>query len=83
MLFQPGQINVVFSSGTKILEELNYEMDYHAKKTLLRGESFGWLNGKGLTALTESKVMALQGQEVGVKVTRKEIWKEKLENITL
>ena len=33
-------------------------------------ESFGWLNGKGLTALTESKVMALQEQEVGVKVTR-------------
>ena len=26
--------------------------------------------------------MALQEQEVGVKVTRKEIWKEKLENIT-
>ena len=46
------------------------------------GESFGWLNGKGLTALTESKVMALQEQEVGVKVTRKEIWKEQLENVT-
>ena len=46
------------------------------------GESFGWLNGKGLTALTESKVMALQAQEVGVKVTRKEIWKEQLENVT-
>ena len=46
------------------------------------GESFGWLNGKGLTALTESKVMALQEQEVGVKVTRKEIWKEQLDNIT-
>ena len=26
--------------------------------------------------------MALQEQEVGVKVIRKEIWKEKLENIT-
>ena len=37
------------------------------------GESFGWLNGKGLTALTESKVMVLQEQEVGVKVTRKEV----------
>ena len=46
------------------------------------GESFGWLNGKGLTALTESKVMALQELEVGVKVTRKEIWKEQLENVT-
>ena len=46
------------------------------------GESFGWLNGKGLTALTESKVMALQEQEVEVKVTRKEIWKEQLENVT-
>ena len=46
------------------------------------GESSGWLNGKGLTALTESKVMAVQEQEVGVKVTRKEIWKEKLENVT-
>ena len=46
------------------------------------GDSFGWLNGKGLTALTESKVMALQEQEIGVKVTRKEIWKGKLENIT-
>ena len=45
------------------------------------GESFGWLNGKGLTALTESKVMVLQ-QEVGIKVTRKEIWKEQLENVT-
>ena len=41
------------------------------------GESLGWLNGKGLTALIESKVMALQEQEVGVKVIRKEIWKEK------
>ena len=37
------------------------------------GESFGRLNGKGLTALTESKVMAFQAQEVGVKVTRIEI----------
>ena len=46
------------------------------------GESFVWLNGKGLTALTESKVKALQEQEVGVKVTRKEIWKEQLENVT-
>ena len=46
------------------------------------GKSFGWLNGKGLTALTESKVMSLQEQEVGVKVTRKEIWKEQLENVT-
>ena len=46
------------------------------------GESFGWLNGKGLTALTEGKVMASQEQEVGVKVTRKEIWKEKSENVT-
>ena len=26
--------------------------------------------------------MALQKQEVGVKVTKKEIWKEQLENIT-
>ena len=25
--------------------------------------------------------MALQEQEVGVKVTRKEIWKEQLENV--
>ena len=46
------------------------------------GESFRWLNRKGLTALTESKVMALQEQEVGVKVTRKEIWKEQLEKVT-
>ena len=30
----------------------------------------------------EYKVMALQQQEVGVKVTRKEIWKEQLENVT-
>ena len=26
--------------------------------------------------------MALQEQEIGVKVTRKEIWKEQLENVT-
>ena len=45
-------------------------------------ESFGWLNGKGFTALTESKVVALQEQANGVKVTRKEIWKEQEENIT-
>ena len=31
MLFQPGQINVVFSLGTKILGELDYKMVYHAK----------------------------------------------------
>ena len=46
------------------------------------GKPFGWLNGKGLTAFTESKITALQEQEVGVKVTRKEIWKEQLENVT-
>ena len=36
------------------------------------GESSGWLNGKELAALTEGKVTALQEQEVGVKVTRKQ-----------
>ena len=45
-------------------------------------ESFGWLNGKGLTALTERTVMALQDQEIRVKVTRKEVWKEDFENVT-
>ena len=53
-----------------------------AEQRIDLGESFVWLNGKGVTALTESKVMALQKQEVGVKVTRKEIWKEQLENVT-
>ena len=45
-------------------------------------ESFGWLNGKRLTALTERTVMALQEQEIRVKVTRKEVWKEDFENVT-
>ena len=33
-------------------------------------ESFGWMEGKGLTATTESKVFAVQEQEIAVKVTR-------------
>ena len=42
-------------------------------------ESFAWLEGKGLTSLTESRVMALQEQEMAVKTIRKEIWKEHLD----
>ena len=44
-------------------------------------ESFAWLEGKGLTSLTESRVTALQEREVAVKTIRKEIWKECLDGI--
>ena len=32
MLFQPGLTNAVYSLGTKILGELNFDLVYHAKK---------------------------------------------------
>ena len=44
-------------------------------------ESFGWMEGKGLTATTESKVFAVQEQEIVVKVTRREVWKEDIEEV--
>ena len=44
-------------------------------------ESFGWIEGKGLTATTESKVFAVQEQEIAVKVTRREVWKEDIEDV--
>ena len=44
-------------------------------------ESFGWMEGKGLTATTESKVFAVQEQEIAVKVTRREVWKEDIEEV--
>ena len=44
-------------------------------------ESFAWLEGKGLTSWTESRVMALQEQEIAVKTIRKEIWKEHLDDV--
>ena len=44
-------------------------------------ESFAWLEGKRLTSLIESRVMALQEQEIAVKTIRKEIWKEQLEDV--
>ena len=40
------------------------------------------MEGKSLTAITESKVFAIQEQEVVVKVTRKEIWKEDIEDVS-
>ena len=39
-------------------------------------ESFRWMEGIGLTTTTESKVFAVQEQEIAVKVTRREVWKE-------
>ena len=44
-------------------------------------ESFGWMEGKGLTATTESKVFAVQEQEIAVRVTRREVWKEDIEEV--
>ena len=38
--------------------------------------------GKSLTVVTESKVFAIQEQEVVVKATRKEIWKEEIEDVS-
>ena len=40
------------------------------------------MEGKSLAAVTESKVFAIQEQEVAVKATRKEIWKEKIEDVS-
>ena len=40
------------------------------------------VKSKRINSITESKVMALQEQEVRVKVTRKESWEEQLENVT-
>ena len=44
-------------------------------------ESFGWMEGKGLAATTESKAFAVQEQEIAVKVTRREVWKEDIEEV--
>ena len=44
-------------------------------------ESIGWMEGKGLTATSESKVFAVQEQEIAVKVTRREVWKEDIEDV--
>ena len=44
-------------------------------------ESFGWMEGKGLTATTESKVFAVQEQELAFKVTRNEVWKEDIKYV--
>ena len=38
--------------------------------------SFGWMEGKGLTATTEGKVFAVQEQEIAVKFAGREVWKE-------
>ena len=35
----------------------------------------GWMEDKSLTAVTDSKLFAIQEQEVAVKATRQEIWK--------
>ena len=39
------------------------------------------MEGKGLTATTESKVFAVQEQEIAVQVTRREVWKEDIEEV--
>ena len=39
------------------------------------------MEGKGLTATTESKVFAVQEQEIAVKVTMREVWKEDIEEV--
>ena len=44
-------------------------------------ESFRWMEGKGLTATTESKVFTVQEQEIAVKVTKREVWKEDIEEV--
>ena len=44
-------------------------------------ESFGWMEGKGLTATIESKVFAVQEQEIAIKVTRREVWKDDIEEV--
>ena len=42
-------------------------------------ESFAWLNGKGLTSLTKSRVMALQEQEVAeLRLSEKKYGKKTL-----
>ena len=40
------------------------------------------MEGTGLTAITESKVFAIHEQEVAVKATRKEIWKEDIADVS-
>ena len=40
------------------------------------------MEGKSLTAITERKVFAIQEQELAVKATRKEIWKENIEGVS-
>ena len=59
MLFQPGQINVVFSLGTKILGELNYEMIYHAKKNLFEAVFFIKIQSASWSASALKKIPLL------------------------
>ena len=40
------------------------------------------MEGKSLTAITEIKVFAIQEQDVAIKATRKEIWKEDIKDVS-
>ena len=78
----PFQRRTKISSERTEKENCTWSIFQKSRRARNRPRRVIWVvNGKGLTALRESKVMALQEQEIGIKVTRNEIWKEQLENI--